>query len=349
MALGDIKTFDYVYGVNGADLTLKIVAIDMGVGGTRFMVSCEKGYADINALYWGDNGVADTSQFDLGTNKDNSLNMNGAQLDGAKVDFDGGVKLSSVGLGQPVVMPTPIVGDTLTAGGKLTYLTAGESFHMDNAIAWDTIDVLGVRATSTLAGGGSIKGVDGGDNITEAPKVKVDGACVTEGNPGDDVNMQFTIRLEKAYTYDVYVSWATDLGDGSDYVNASGVVKIPAGSLEALVPASVHIVSDGIVEGNDTFGFHLTNVATDIPGGVPGVPELQLPGAICVADVIGAVKNDDHNPVAVDFVNEACGIEAYGNHAAVNVTGYLLNGDSDVAGNCAQDFDVFGREQRAIG
>ena len=89
MALGHIKTFDFVY----SGLNLQINAIDMGDGQVRFEVTCLQGYADINALYWSD-GVPDGNNFDLGTKKDNSLNMNGSG-----VDWDGGIKLSDTGLG----------------------------------------------------------------------------------------------------------------------------------------------------------------------------------------------------------------------------------------------------------
>ena len=116
-------------------------AEDLGDGQTSFVVKCLEGYADINALYWND-GVADAIQFDLGTKKDNSLNMNGPGE-----NWDGGVKLSSTGLGS----------DRLE---KPTYLTAGEDYTKVATVDWATLDTLGVRATSTSTAEGSIKAVD---------------------------------------------------------------------------------------------------------------------------------------------------------------------------------------------
>jgi hypothetical protein len=73
-------------------------------------ITCTEGHADLNALYWGD-GIADAVAFDLGTKKDNSLNMNGSGM-----DLDGGLKLSSTGLGS-------------AGTDKPTYLVAGESYE----------------------------------------------------------------------------------------------------------------------------------------------------------------------------------------------------------------------------
>jgi hypothetical protein len=145
MTEGSFKTFNYVY----EGLELEVTAEDLGGGRTSFTVKCLAGYADINALYWND-GVADATQFDLGTKKDNSLNMNGTGE-----DWDGGVKLSSTGLGKAA-----LDGTTTTGLEKSTYLTAGESYTIEYDIDWATLDTLGVRATSTSTAEGSIKAVD---------------------------------------------------------------------------------------------------------------------------------------------------------------------------------------------
>ena len=79
MAIGDIKTFD----IMTADLVLKVLAIDLGGGQVRFDMQHVSGSGDINAIYWGDNGVADNSQFNLG----GPLNMNGSPI-----DFDAGLE-----------------------------------------------------------------------------------------------------------------------------------------------------------------------------------------------------------------------------------------------------------------
>jgi hypothetical protein len=143
MTVGSFKTFNYVY----QGLVLEVTAEDLGGGQTSFTVKCLEGYADINALYW-TNGVVDGNQFDLSTKKDNSLSMNGTGE-----DWDGGVILSSTGLGS----------DGLE---KPTYLTAGESYTKVEAVDWATLDTFGIRATSTSTAEGSIKAVDNEPVIT---------------------------------------------------------------------------------------------------------------------------------------------------------------------------------------
>ena len=150
MAIGDIKTFDIVY----QGLTLQIVAVDNGDGTVDFTVTSLLGSADINALYWND-GDANGGEGILfgftGAKSESSLNMNGSGE-----AWDGGVKLSSAGIGP--------LGEA-----KPTYLQEGESYTIENvAVSWDDIDTLGVRATSTSTAGGSIKGVDGDAVVTNA-------------------------------------------------------------------------------------------------------------------------------------------------------------------------------------
>ena len=141
MAAGDIKIFTIVE--NG--VSLEVTAVDMGDGTTSFSIKCLSGSADVNALYWHDD-VDDGSSWsvydDTGNKADKSLNMNGTGE-----DWDGGVKLSSPGLGTD-------------GTNKSTYLTAGEtldSFTLN--VSWDDLDTLGVRATSVGEDMTSIKGV----------------------------------------------------------------------------------------------------------------------------------------------------------------------------------------------
>ena len=242
MAIGDIKTFDFVY--NG--LVLQINAIDLGGGKTTFEITCLTGYADINALYWND-GIADGSNFDLGTKKDNSLNMNGSGE-----DWDGGVKLSSTGLGPQ-------------GTAKPTYLTAGKSYSMEGvSVDWASLDTLGVRATSTSTAEGSIKGVDGDSVVTEAPTVCIDDLTVTEGVDG---YANFTVTLDHAYLYDVTIAYSTSdntANDGPDYTGSSGTVTIAAGDTSATI--SIEIIDDDDPEDTETFHVNLTGASADIPG-----------------------------------------------------------------------------------
>ncbi|MER9915538.1 MULTISPECIES: Calx-beta domain-containing protein [unclassified Mesorhizobium] len=264
MAIGDIKTFNITSG----GLTLQVTAIDMGNGTTTFDIKCVSGYADINAIYWGDD-VADGSQFDLGTKKDNSLNMNGTG-----VDFDGGLKLSSTGLGTEGV-------------NKATYLTAGEHYSILGAnVNWADVDVFGIRATSTSTAEGSIKGTDGSADVTLAPKVCVDDATpVVEGN-----NASFLIHLDHVYAYDVTVNYTTVGGtatDGTDYTHTQGSVVIHAGDLNATV--LVATTDDAAVESTEGFTLHLTGATADIPG-----PDISV--ALLCIDGDGTILDNDVAP-----------------------------------------------------
>jgi hypothetical protein len=261
MAIGDIKTFDIVY----EGLTLQINAIDLGGGQTEFSVKCLLGSADINALYWGDD-IVDSTNFDLGTKKDNSLNMNGTG-----VDWDGGYKVSSTGLG-------PLGTD------KPSFLTAGETLApFISNVSWDDVDKLGVRATSTSTAEGSIKGVDGGPIVTLAPKVCVDDAApVIEG-----ANASFTIHLDHVYAYDVTVNYTTVSGsatDGTDYAHTAGSVTILAGQLNAVV--TVATTDDPTVENTEIFTLHLSGATTDIPGD-------DIPVVVLCADGTGTILDND--------------------------------------------------------
>ncbi|KRE03774.1 hypothetical protein ASE61_09075 [Bosea sp. Root670] len=237
MSAGDIKTYNIVY----PGLELEINVIDIGGGQVRFEIKCVTGSADVNAIYHND-GVPDGNSTSLA----GPLNMNGSG-----VDWDGAIKLSDPGLGK-------------AGWDKPTALTAGESYVFDTALNWSTLDDLGIRATSTSTAEGSIKGVDGSAEVTYAPKLSVaDAACVIEGNAS-----VFTISLEKAYDYDVYVTYSTHGGtatEGDDYsglVNA--VVKIPAGSTS--IDVQVATVDDAAVESEEHFSLKIDSVRLDIPG-----------------------------------------------------------------------------------
>ncbi len=165
--IGSTKTFSYVY--NG--LTLEIVATDLGIvdgkASTSFSIKSLVGSADINALYWNDGDSIDdtagpTGMFGFtGAGSENSLNMNGS----GEV-WDGGIKLSNTGIGPQ-------------GNAKPTYLQQGETYPTFNvAIDWNTLDTLGVRATSTTSPGGSIKGVDDTSVVTH-PNI---GPVATKGS-----------------------------------------------------------------------------------------------------------------------------------------------------------------------
>ena len=108
---------------------------------------------DVNAIYFGD-----ADQSGASASLGGPLNMNGAQLDGEKVQWDDAVRLSDPGLG--------------TEGtDKETYLSAGDTLTLSLDIdSLDEIEVFGVRATSTTTDEGSIKGVSGDPEEPEEPE-----------------------------------------------------------------------------------------------------------------------------------------------------------------------------------
>jgi Calx-beta domain len=262
MAVGDIKTFDIIT----ADLVLKINAIDLGGGQVRFDVQHVSGSGDINAIYWGDNGVADNSQFNLG----GPLNMNGSAI-----DFDAGLKLSDPGLGPDGLNKATFLGNV-----------PGETLTRDAAINFDNLDTVGIRATSTGPNQqGSIKGGDDTPVLTEAPKAKVDDVCVFEE---EGAVAKFTVSLEgnEPYPYDVKINYTTVDGTavaGEDYVTTAGYVVIPAGETEACV--EVPILNDDNPEDKESFTLDLTTASADIPGD-------DIAVVIC-NDGIGEIKDTD--------------------------------------------------------
>ncbi len=244
MSIGDIKTFDIIQD----GLVLQVFAIDMGGGQVKFDIKCVSGFADINAIYWSDGdavaGEGSTTGFDA--KKDSSLNMNGSGE-----AWDGGLKLSSAGLGP-------------AGWDKPTALTAGEHYGVTASLSWDSLDTFGLRATSTSTAGGSIKGVDGDSVVTAAPKVSVNDVTVTEGT---DPTATFTVSLDHAYQYDVYVTYNTSDGTAAnpgDYSSTSAILKIAAGSTSASL--TVAITGDNVFEVTEHFNVNLTSVALDIPG-----------------------------------------------------------------------------------
>jgi hypothetical protein len=267
MALGDIKTYTIEY----TGLELQVDAIDNGDGTTQIVIKCITGYADINALYWND-GVADNDDFSLGTKKDSSLNMNGTGE-----NWDGGLKLSSTGLG--------------TAGtGKSTYLTEGETLNaLTINYSWDTLDTIGVRATSTSNPEGSIKGVGGDPDVTEAPDISVnDPACVVEGN-----EVTFTISLTQAYDYDIVIAYHTEGGTATqedDYTGTSGEITIAAGQTVGTVTVTTSD-DDAVEDAHEHFTLVLDSAQVNLDD--DATLELNLTANITDASGEGCIEDND--------------------------------------------------------
>jgi len=280
MALGDTKTFDFVY----TGLTLQIIAIDNGDGTTDFQIKCISGSADVNALWWGD-GTNDGSSPTL-SKSDSSLNMNGTG-----VDWDGYAKLSSAGLGP-------------AGWDKATALTAGETYNANNvAVDWSNITTLGVRATSTSTSEGSIKGVDGSGIVQELPDIAIsDAPAVTEGDTA-----HFTVTLSNTYAYDVKVYYQTQDGTataGSDFTGATSYLIIPAGQTSATI--NVSTLNNGAYELTENFTVQITNAVADIPDALG--PDLGL----TVTDGSGAGTINDNDPPPVFSIDDVSVNEADG-------------------------------------
>lgn len=142
------KVFNYE--VDGLAYTVSLYEVD----GEFFAdISVIEGAMDVNAIYFGDDGNSGPS-----ASLDGPLNMNGARLDGERVQWDDAVPLSDPGLGPD-------------GEDKETYLSEGDTLTVPLDIdSLDEIDVFGIRATSTTTDEGSIKGVSGDPEEPEEPE-----------------------------------------------------------------------------------------------------------------------------------------------------------------------------------
>jgi len=140
----------FTYEVDGLSYT---VSLYEEAGQILADISVIEGSMDVNAVYYGDDDYSGKSESLSGP-----LNMNGASLDGEKVQWDDAIKLSDPGIGPE--------GDD-----KETYLQAGDTLTVAlDAISLDDIDIFGIRATSTSTDAGSIKAVSGDPEEPEDPE-----------------------------------------------------------------------------------------------------------------------------------------------------------------------------------
>ncbi|WP_370048361.1 MULTISPECIES: hypothetical protein [Salipiger] len=113
-----------------------------------------EGAMNVNAVYFGDDDFSGKS-----ASLDGPLNMNGAKLDGEKVQWDGAQEVSDPGLGNS------------DPDGEDTYISSGDTLTISiEGVSIDEIDVLGIRATSTSTEEGSIKAVSDGPEEPEDPE-----------------------------------------------------------------------------------------------------------------------------------------------------------------------------------
>lgn len=140
----------FTYQVDGLSYTVSLYEED---GKILADIAVTEGSMDVNAIYYGDDDFSGKSDSLSGP-----LNMNGASLDGEKVQWDEAIELSRPGIGSE--------GDD-----KETYLHQGDTLTVElGADSLDEIDIFGIRATSTTTDAGSIKAVSGDPEEPEEPE-----------------------------------------------------------------------------------------------------------------------------------------------------------------------------------
>lgn len=140
----------FTYAVDGLAYTVTVYEEN---GAFFADITVDEGAMDVNAVYFGDDDFSGSSESLRGP-----LNMNGASLDGEKVQWDAATELSRPGLGPE-------------GEDKETYLQTGDTMTVSLDIeSLDEIDIFGIRATSTTNDAGSIKGVSGDPEEPEEPE-----------------------------------------------------------------------------------------------------------------------------------------------------------------------------------
>ncbi|WP_420002651.1 hypothetical protein [Arenibacterium sp. LLYu02] len=140
----------FTYQVDGLSYTVSLYEEN---GTILADIAVTEGSMDVNAVYFGDDDFSGKSA-SLG----GPLNMNGASLDGEKVQWDEAIELSRPGIGP--------MGDD-----KETYLHQGDTLTIDLGVdSLDDIDTFGIRATSTSTDAGSIKAVSSDPEEPEEPE-----------------------------------------------------------------------------------------------------------------------------------------------------------------------------------
>lgn len=113
----------------------------------------------------------------------------------------------------------------------------------------------------------------------ETPSLAVNDVSVSEGHAGSGATATFTVTLSVASPLAVTVAYSTANGTavaGSDYVAASGILTVPAGSTTGSIPVAV--IGDAAVEPDETFFVNLASPTHAILADAQGV---------------GTIRNDD--------------------------------------------------------
>lgn len=154
-------------------------------------------------------------------------------------------------------------------------------------------------------------------NDEAAPTISIGDSSTPEGNSGTR-NALFTVYLSSATHQNVTVNY--DVADGSattagnDYVDASGLITIPAGQTSVTVPVTLN--GDTTPEPDETFFVNLSSPANASAGDMQGV---------------GTIKDDENNPppasLATTWTLAQEGIAGI-NAATTNGSLYVVAGNS---------------------
>lgn len=140
-----IKTFSIVE--NGLEMQVEVSWSELNHC-YEAKVTALEGHADVNALFWAD-VILDGSSFKLAGKADSSLNMNGSGM-----DWDGGQKFSSAGLGNDPSGLDTFIDANNSADNSITLSLSSMTLEQ-----FESLQYIGVRATSTSTPEGSIKAV----------------------------------------------------------------------------------------------------------------------------------------------------------------------------------------------
>ena len=214
----------FTYQVDGLSYT---VSLYEEAGKILADISVSEGSMDVNAVYYGDDDFSGQSDSLSGP-----LNMNGASLDGEKVQWDDAIKLSDPGLGPE-------------GEDKDTYLQAGDTLTVElDADSLDNIDVFGIRATSTSTDAGSIKAVSDDPEEPEDPEDPEDptyekvffgsvfsetgdplsGAYILDEEPNPNTWGNIALPEGTEPTFENYLDYYTSEEVGGDVTTLKGVV-----------------------------------------------------------------------------------------------------------------------------
>lgn len=176
------------YEVDGLSYTVTVFEEN---GAFYADIAVDEGQMDVNAIYFGDDDFSGPSESLRGP-----LNMNGARLDGERIQWDSAAELSRPGLGRE-------------GEDKETFLQEGDTLRVELDIdSLDDIDVFGIRATSTSTEEGSIKAVSDDPEEPEEPedpeeptfeKVLFGAAYDENGNVTDGLSIFAEEQAEEEY------------------------------------------------------------------------------------------------------------------------------------------------------